>query len=144
MGTDIDAFIEIDDSPVRRPYSSQGFWTPTEKVIPLIEYGALVGGKDYVFIGALCGVRAPGDALFPRRGLPANVARQTYAFFDRLYHLEDDMVSWLWLHEIYASLDHMDVSWDDLSQAAQVVLRMMGFLEEKVGQGRARLVFGVT
>lgn len=144
MGVGIEAFIEFDDSSERNEDSMEPFSAPDHGVIPLTEYTALAMGKDYDFIGAISGVRAPrGEPLFPTRGLPRHLSPQVDEAIRGLFDPETEKVGWLTLREIHSALEHMGIAYDQLSLAVQVVLRMMQFFETKLGEGRVRLVFGV-
>lgn len=138
MGVGIDAFLEWDESNDEAP-----FMNPNGQVFSLTEYGDLRGGKDYAFIGSLCGVRAPRDSLFPSRGLPPNVSPELSRGMEDLYDIATQKVSWLTLDEIRQSMAHQDVAEADLSLPSRLVLHLMHTLERRLGKGRVRLVFGV-
>lgn len=144
MGVDIDAYLEFDTSGASLPWQGEGFSTDAIGVIPFNDYGSLVSGKDYDFMGAISGVRAPqGKPLYSPRGLPPSVSPEVESAILEFYDPSSQVVGWLSLREIEDALAHMEVSYDRLSLAAQVVLRMMRSLESKLGEGRTRLVFGI-
>jgi hypothetical protein len=96
----------------------------------------LTGGKDYVFISAISGVRGPKGfkPLIPRRGVPPNWRNNGW--------VEED-VGWLYWSEIEAALKHRGVTVNDLDPSTQRVLRAVKGLVDELGDRQVRFVFWV-
>ena len=106
--------------------------------------GIYTGSKDYLFFGAIAGVRNETGVppLFPPRGLPPNPSpevRQRIKDWDGIDQFSD---GWLTTAEVEAALDHQGVERDLLSFETRTILAVMADLERRLGPGRVRLVFG--
>lgn len=139
MGTDIECFIEYVRGDAEGPASAGAY------VLDFQDYVDLTLAKDYLFIGAVSGVRAPsGQApLFSRRGLPEDLSPRATELAADLCE-PGDKVGWLRLDEIERSLDHMSIDRARLALSTRVTLSVLSFLVERLGNESVRLVFVVS
>ncbi|HEX2923320.1 MAG TPA: hypothetical protein VHS28_04755 [Chloroflexota bacterium] len=157
MGTDMVAFIEYDtsvyDLAMYGPTAlSGGLTTPpppfadrlVETYSVTEEEGLYTGSKDYVFFGAIAGVRNQTniDPLFVPRGLPPNPSRPVKAHVEKWGGVGEFGMGWLTLAEINAALDHQRVNRKHLCFETETILFIMANLENRLGDDRVRLVFG--
>lgn len=135
MGTDIRAFLAIDDNtPSDEPpfTNDPSYWDFSG------DFG-LSGGKHYEFYAAIAGMRnhSGKEPLIPPRGLPKH---HPSAAVGDLY--DEFAVSWLTLGEIEAVLGHMGIDRRSLGKPVLLVLDAMAAAEMRYGKDRVRLIFG--
>jgi hypothetical protein len=144
MGATIYAFIEYDDASVYYPSDSAPapFAQETDRVIDLTTNVGFLHAKDYLFLGAIGGSRNPRglEPLIRPRGLPPRVNWRIAKEFDS----DDPMVGWLTPLEVEAALEHMQVSWEELSLGTQVTLEILKLLQDRLGPERVRFVFEMS
>jgi hypothetical protein len=153
MGTEMTAFIEYDKTPYRWPDLHPD--PRVEMPLPFDEAsgepysvtegrGMYTGSKDYLFFGAIAGVRNETEIppLFPPRGLPANPCPEVRASLNSHGELGDHNGSWLRLSEINAALGHQRVDRNLLSFETNTILAIMENLVTRLGDEWVRLVFG--
>jgi hypothetical protein len=135
MAANLLAFIQFDDNTPRGepPFSCEpSVWS--------LEWDlGLYGCKDYRFIAAISGVRNESEKapLFPLRGPPSSSVPS-------IKELKDEpLVGWLTYPEILASLDHLDVSVNELHSSVLNVLGALKLLKDKYGDERVRLLFAI-
>jgi hypothetical protein len=135
MGTDIRAFLAIDDNTP----SDQPPFTYDPSYWDLSEDLGLRHGKHYEFYAAIAGMRnhSGKDPHIKPRGLPKHHPAAAVAdLFDEC------AVGWLTLGEIDAALEHMGVDRDFLGKPVLLVLDAMAAAERRYGMDRVRLIFG--
>jgi hypothetical protein len=153
MGTEMTAFIEYDRTPNRwrEFYPDPNVELPppfadiSGEPFSLTEEGGIyTGSKDYLFFGAIAGVRNETGIppLFRPRGLPPNLSPQVRRELNSRGELADHNDSWLRLSEINAALDHQRVDRNLLSFETHTILAIMENLALRLGDDRVRLVFG--
>jgi hypothetical protein len=156
MGTEMVAFIEYDRTPDRWrefhpdpkiPLPSPFSEAQGEPYSLTTRGGIFTGSKDYLFFGAIAGVRNQTDIppLFPPRGLPTNLSpelRRAVQEFGPPHMLGNHDDSWLRLSEINAALDQHRVDRNLLSFETHTILAVMENLAGRLGDDRVRLVFG--
>jgi hypothetical protein len=137
MGTDIRAFLAIDDNtPSDEPpfTNDPSFWDLSHDV-------GLRAGKHYEFYAAIAGVRDDNGKgpLIPPRGLPPYQANTPVA---DLYDYFG--VGWLTLGEIEEALLYKGVGRNSLAESVLLVLEAMAAAESLYGKDRVHLVFGFS
>jgi hypothetical protein len=135
MGTDIRAFLAIDDNtPSGEPTftNDPSYWNFSEDL-------GLSRGKHYEFYAAIAGMRNHSgiEPLIAPRGLPKH--HPSFAVAD-LY--DEYAVGWLTLGEIEAALEHMGIDRNVLGKPVLLVLDVMAAAERRYGKDRVRLIFG--
>jgi hypothetical protein len=138
MGAAIDVYIEYDRS---RDYGAGAEPFSTEVDHIGLDFVDLRSGKDYPFMGALTGARNRSDKLplYPLRGYPPGVDPHVFKELDELY--DADQVGWLRPSEIDAALAHQGWDRSELSWQVNLLLRMLDYLAETLGDEYVRLVF---
>jgi len=139
MGSDITAFIEIDDGEDSHSREQPPFTYPPS-VWDLTNDEGLTCGKHYEFYAAICGIRNKSGItpLFPCRGLPPNASKSIHGIEG-----DDPGVSWLTLSEIHRALKHMQVDIESLDNSVKLLLATMQIAADMYGDDRVRLVFYV-
>jgi hypothetical protein len=149
MGTEMIAFIEYDKElyyrddyddppPISPPFSDlSDTYSLTE------EAGLFTGSKDYLFFGAIAGIRNESGIppLFPPRGLPANPSLALQRAIDAEVFESTFGTGWLFLREIHAALHHQNVDRNLLGFETEIHLETMANLERRLGNDRVRFVF---
>ena len=105
--------------------------------------GIYTGSKDYLFFGAIAGVRnaSPKLPLYPPRGLPPNLSLAVLQAIDDGTFEDGFCTSWLLPREIIEALDHQVIDRNSLSFETVVNLDTMANLEWRLGKDRVRFVF---
>jgi hypothetical protein len=137
MGTDISAFLAIDDNTP----SDEPPFTNDPSCWDLRYDIGLSGGKHYEFYAAIAGVRNDNgkEPLIPPRGLPK------YKMIAPVEDLCDDFgVGWLTLGEIEESLLNRGLDRNSLGKPVLLVLDTMRAVESLYGKDRVHLVFGFS
>lgn len=148
MGTSINLFIEYDES-ARVAYERGTLESLTDPpfmhAAVSVAWDSLCWDKEYAFFAAIAGGRNESDIrpLYPPRGLPESLSTPA-----RRHLLEDDGQSpaghtpgWLHYGEIVAALEHMSVPSSHLGFPVQLMLQIMAYLSEYLGEDRVRLVW---
>ena len=158
MGTEMTAFIEYDRTPHRWrefypdpavPLPPPFAETQGEPYSLTTGGGIFTGSKDYLFFGAIGGVRNETGTppLFPPRGLPPNLSlevRRAVREPGAPDELGDHGDSWLRLSEINAAPDHQRVDRSLLGFETHTIMAVMESLATRLGDDRVRLVFGFS
>jgi hypothetical protein len=150
MGTEMQAFIEYDANEYnwRQWGESYGYslcppFEDETAIDTLTAYhdGMYTGSKDYLFFGAVAGIRNRTDIppLYPLRGTPTNMNWRTMIAVSQGF----EPMGWLTLQEINAALDHQNVNRNRLGTQTLVILDIMEVLERRFGIDRARLIFHI-
>ena len=147
MGSSIESWIEYDDDAQYYPEraAEPPFSRPHDNCIPLTDFVSFRSGKNYRFFAAISGIRSqPNDPapLFPLRGgLPPNVSGYARHHVFSVADDTDPNLGWLSYAEIEQALAHMAISREKLALATNLVLDLMQSIENRLGEGRSRLIF---
>lgn len=137
MGTDIHAFLAIDDNtPADQPP-----FTCDPSCWDLAWDIGLSAGHHYEFYAAIAGVRNDNgkEPLIPPRGLPK------YYMIAPVEQIADDLgVGWLTLGEIEDALRYRGLERNTLDKSVLLVLDTMAAVEQLYGKDRVHLVFGFS
>ena len=147
------AFVEYDkatyqwstfqiEGPVPPPFATDAY-SLTEGYGCDWGCGLYTGSKDYLFFGAIAGVRNESavDPLHSPRGLPSNPSLDVRRAAEEGVFEGGFGTGWLTPGEIHAALDHQAVNRDLLSFETGLILEIMASLERRLGVGRVRLIF---
>jgi hypothetical protein len=137
MGFSILVVIEYDESP----RGGAPFSALPSGIIPLQEFLELRSCEDQHFV-ATCMAGVGPSTVSTRRGLPVNVSPQTLVALDYADSWEN--TTWLNHKEIRESIEISGISSNEWNFGPRIVLRMMGFLAQELGEDRVRLILCVV